>query len=279
MFDRILIPVDDSASARRAAKYGLELADRYGAHAEIIHVCAAHADEQGRQVLDAVAEMADGSDATVETELLRGKPAEAIAKRAADRDVDLVVMGRQGRAGVKERLLGSITERVLRRVHVPVLTVPHGALEGETGAAYGGVLVTTDGIELAERAAPYGADLARRFGATLHVLNAVDVQAEAGMFDAGGVDEEFVERLETKGREAVDDVVAGIDESEIDLRTAVVRGTAHDAIAEYVEENDVDLVVMTSEGQSDLAGQQLGTVTGRVLRSVDVPVLVIVTPE
>jgi nucleotide-binding universal stress UspA family protein len=46
-------------------------------------------------------------------------------------------------------------------------------------------------------------------------------------------------------------------------------------ITDYVADNDVDLVVMSSEGQSNLAGQQLGTVAGRVLRAVDRPVLVV----
>ena len=85
----------------------------------------------------------------------------------------------------------------------------------------------------------------------------------------------YIERLETKGHEAVDDLIAGIDATDLDVREAVVRGYAPEVIAEYVDDNDVDLVVMSSEGQSNLAGQQLGTVAGRVLRTVDRPVLVV----
>jgi nucleotide-binding universal stress UspA family protein len=276
MFDRLLVGVDGSDPARRAAKYALELAARYDADVAAVSV---HRDDAGRQAaraaLDAVVELADDLDVSVETEPLRGKPATTVVDRAAERDADLIALGRRGRSGIGARLLGSVTERVLRRTDVPVLTVPDGPVEADTGADYGTVLVTTDGSEVAERAAPYGADLARRYRAALHVLTVVDVQAEAGVFDAGGVDRAYVERLESRGREAVERLLSGIDASGLDVERAVVRGVAHEAVGDYVTDREVDLVVISSTGQSNLAGQQLGTVAGRVLRTVDVPVLVV----
>ncbi|GAB6861553.1 universal stress protein [Haloplanus litoreus] len=274
MFDELLIAVDGSDCARTAAKYGLELAATYDADVEVVTVYGGDT-ERGQAILDDIADMAGDVGVTVGTELLAGKPAKAITARAGERSADLIVVGRRGRSGVRARLLGTVTERVLRRSPVPVLTVPEGDVESDTGTAYGNVLVTTDGSELAAAAGPYGADLARRFDAALHVLNVVDIQAEAGVFDAGGVDREYIERLETRGHQAVDELVAAVDASDLDVRRAVVRGAAHDAIGEYVDENGVDVVVMSSEGQSNLAGQQLGTVAGRVLRTVDEPVLVV----
>ena len=46
-----------------------------------------------------------------------------IADYAEDHDIDLIVMGSHGRAGVRRALLGSVTERTLRSTHVPVLVV------------------------------------------------------------------------------------------------------------------------------------------------------------
>ncbi|MFB6256243.1 MAG: universal stress protein [Haloplanus sp.] len=273
MFDRLLIAVDGSDCARRAAKYGLELAARYDAAVDVVAVYGGDA-AAGETILDEIATMADDAGVPVETNLLSGKPARSIVDRAADRGVDLIVVGRRGRTGVRERLLGSITERVLRRSGPPVLTVPGGDIGDDTGATYDGVLVTTDGSDIAADAGPYAAAVANRFETALHVLNAVDVRTEAGVFDAGGVDHEYVERLETEGERAIDDLLAALDTTGIDVREAVIRGHAPDVIADYVDDNDIDLVVMSSEGQSNLAGQQLGTVAGRVLRTVDRPVLV-----
>lgn len=274
MFDRLLIAVDGSDCARRAAKYGLELAARYDAAVDVVAVYGGDSAE-GRSFLDDIAEMATDMGVAVDTDILAGKPAGSIARRADERGADLVVMGRRGRSGVKDRLLGSVTERVLRRVGPPVLTVPSNGIEADTGTDYADVLVTTDGSDLAEKAGPYAADVVRRFEATLHVLSAVDLQAEAGVFDAGGVDQEYIERLEDRAGEAVDGLVASPGMADLDTREAVIRGHAPDVIAEHAGENDIDLIVMSSEGQSNLAGQQLGTVAGRVLRTVDRPVLVV----
>lgn len=272
MFDRLLIAVDGSDCSRRAAKVGLELAARYDAAVDAVAVYAGSG-EGGEATLDEVAEMAADVGVAVDTALLSGKPATSIVDHAAQNGADLIVVGRRGRSGVRERLLGSITERVLRRSGPPVLTVPGNEVDADI--AYDDVLVTTDGSDLAAEAGPYAADIASRYGAILHALNAVDVQAEAGVFDAGGVDKEYIERLETEGQEAVDDLIAALDTADTDVREAVIQGYAPDVIAEYVDENGVDLVVMSSEGQSNLAGQQVGTVAGRVLRTVDRPVLVI----
>jgi nucleotide-binding universal stress UspA family protein len=274
MFNQLLIATDGSDCARRAAKYGIELADAYDAAVDVVSVYRGD-EAQGQATLDEITDLAADAGVAADTELLSGKPAKSIVDYADEIDADLIVVGRRGRSGMRERLLGSITERVLRRSGPPVLTVPGSEVDADTGTAYDDILVTTDGSDLAAEAGPYAADVARRFGAILHVLNAVDVQAEAGVFNAGGVDREYIERLETKGQRAVDDLLTGIDITGLDVREAVVQGYAPDVIAEYVDGNDVDLVVMSSEGQSNLAGQQLGTVAGRVLRIVDQPVLVV----
>jgi nucleotide-binding universal stress UspA family protein len=271
MFDRLLIAVDGSDCARRAARCGLELAARYDAAVDVVASYGGDADT-GRAILDEIVAVADEVGVAVETDLLSGTPARSIVDRAAGCGADCIVMGRRGRSGVGERLLGTTTERVLRRSGPPVLTVPE---DGDEVALDGDVLVTTDGSDLAATAGPYAADLARRLGATVHVLNVVDVQAEAGVFDAGGVDREYVKRLVDAGERAVDDLLAPLDTADLDVREAVVRGHASDAIVGYAADNGVSLIVMSSEGASNLAGQQLGTVAGRVLRTAAEPVLIV----
>ncbi|WP_440008308.1 universal stress protein [Halomicrococcus sp. SG-WS-1] len=285
MFDEILIAVDGSDNARRAATFGFALADAYDATVDLLYAYRERsllgrdgtgdtATERGQAILDETAELAADRDVAVETHVVEGRPAKAITGFAADRGTDLVVVGRKGRVGVGRRLLGSVTEQVLRRIDVPVLVVPGSDSPGDR--EYERVLATTDGSEAAEWAAPYAGDLANRCGAALHLLTVVDLQAVAGPFDAGGVSKQYIERLEEQGREALDRFEAEVGDG--DHESAVVRGTSHRAIREYVEENDVDLVVMASRGQSGFSGQRLGSVTGRVLRVVDVPVLVVTSP-
>lgn len=144
-----------------------------------------------------------------------------------------------------------------------------------------GFLSPTDGSENAEKSSPYGVGIARNYGSEIYVLNVVDLQAAAGAFSADGLETEFVERLEARGREAVDRVankIRGV-EADVAIQTAVERTTSFDGAAagirEYVKNNEIDLVVMSSHGRSNLKRQLLGSVASTVLRTVDIPVLVV----
>jgi len=276
MFSNILIPIDDSEPAKRAAKYGLEFAATYEADIDLLHVDGGKAaSEHAPTALDDVLALDIAGEPAVNTHRTDGSISDAVVSHVDEADSDLVVMGRHGRAGISQHLLGSVTERVLRRVPVPVLTVTGNGVDADTGWNDGDILLTTDGSDVAETAAPYAADVADRTGATLHLLTVVDVLAEAGIFDAGGVSEEFVDRLHDDAEGALDGLRGAIDDSELDVRTAVVEDRIIDGIEQYTAEQEIDLLVVASEGQTDLVGQRVGSTTSRILNSIDRPVLVI----
>jgi nucleotide-binding universal stress UspA family protein len=297
MYGRIVIAVDGSDEARRAAKHGLQLAEAFDATVSVLSVVEQKAlaltetsdertqlRERREATLTETEKLASAFGQAVTTKLLEGKPAIRISEYADEQDADLIVVGRQGLTGLGRRLLGGVTEQVLHRSDVPVLVVPGGDDRGETKADYSHVLIPTDGSENAEAAIPHGTAIAQRYDSDVHVLNVVDLQASGGLFNAGGLDEEFLERLDARGREAVGVVANQIERSAPDLtvETAVERTKSFEGAAggvrEYVEENEVDLVVMSSHGRSNLGRQLLGSVASTVLRSVDVPVLVVKRP-
>jgi nucleotide-binding universal stress UspA family protein len=234
--------------------------------------------ERRGAALTEIEELASEFGRTVTTTLLEGKPAVRISEYGDEHDADLLVVGRQGLTGLGRRLLGGVTERLLHRSDVPVLVT--SADDGDSGTEYSRVLITTDGSENADVAIPHGTAIAQQYGADVHVLHVVDLQAAGGVFNAGGLEGEFLERLDARGQEAVDSVVSELERSNPDLsvQTAVERTTSFEGAAggirEYVETNDVDLVVMGSHGRSNLERQLLGSVASTVLRTVDVPVLV-----
>jgi nucleotide-binding universal stress UspA family protein len=63
---------------------------------------------------------------TVETEVVEGRPALKIMDVAAERSIDVIVMGVQGRGAVDLLVFGSNTHRVVRAATCPVLAVPGG---------------------------------------------------------------------------------------------------------------------------------------------------------
>lgn len=294
MYNRIVIAVDGSEEARRAARRGLQLAQVFDATVTVLSVVEQKAlqltetsaektrlRERGEEALTEIEKLASEFGRPVTTTLTEGKPAVQISEYADEHDADLIIVGRQGLTGFGRRLLGGVTERVIHRSDVPVLVVSGEDAEGDVEADYSRVLITTDGSENAEMAIPYGTAIAQRYGSDIHVLNVVDLQAAGGAFNAGGLEKEFLERLDTRGQEAVDSVANKIDESvpELTVETAVERTSSFEGVAagvrEYIEENEIDLVIMGSHGRSNLKRQLLGSVASTVLRTVDVPVLVV----
>lgn len=294
MYDRILIPVDGSDNARRAARRGLEFARNIDASVDVLHVVERKAlrlartddererlRERGEAILEEIEAIASEVGQPVETALLEGKPKVRIAERAAERGAELIVVGRRGQTGLGARLLGGVTESLLHRGGVAVLVVPEGDRTTGEPTDYERVLLPTDGSENAGAAIDHAVAVARRYGSTVHVLHVVDVQAAGGMFDAGGLEREFLDRLETRGRSVVDEVEAEIADAApgVAVTTAVSRSPSFEGIGAgvrgYVGDAGIDLVVMGSHGRSNLGRRLLGSVASTVVRTVDVPVLVV----
>lgn len=293
MYNRIVIAVDGSDEAAHAARRGLELADAFDAAVDVVHVVERHAlrltrtsderarlRERGASILDEIEAIASEVGLPVSTASTEGKPAVQITEFAAEANADLVVVGRQGTTGVRRRLVGGVTQGILRRSPVPVFVVPDEM--ADTAASYDRILLPTDGSEYAADSAPHAEAIGRVSGAVVHVLNVVDLQAAGGVFNAGGLESTFVERLEADGQDAVDGVADKIMAAD-GVRTAVERSTSFDGVGagirEYVGNNGIDLIVMSSHGRSNLERQLLGSVTSSTLRTADVPVLVVPRPE
>lgn len=147
MYERILIPTDGSDTANVAVDHAVELAATYGAQLHALYVVDIDAvnfglgteqvdrirqgnfgemtelQEKAEAATGVVASAAAEHDVNVHEEVRVGAPHKVIADYAEDNDIDLVVMGSHGRSGVRRALLGSVTERVLRSTHRPVLVV------------------------------------------------------------------------------------------------------------------------------------------------------------
>jgi nucleotide-binding universal stress UspA family protein len=137
---------------------------------------------------------------------------------------------------------------------------------------YDTILVPTDGSPAAERAVDHAVELAAQFGATVHALYVVDVALYSSL--EAGVDA-VMEALEAEGDEAVEEVASRCAAVDVDAETAVVVGTVHRAIEKYVEDNDVDLVVMGTHGRQGIERFLLGSVAERTVRTSSVPVLTV----
>lgn len=137
---------------------------------------------------------------------------------------------------------------------------------------YEEILVPTDGSPAADAAIEHAVDLADQYDARLHALYVVD-GASYSSLEAGS--EIVIEALEAEGEEATERVAKAAEEAGVEAVTTVTTGTAYRTIREYVEENDIDLTVMGTHGRQGLDRYLLGSVTERVVRTSEVPVLTV----
>lgn len=136
---------------------------------------------------------------------------------------------------------------------------------------YDSIVLPTDGSEGTENAVEHALELAEKFDAELHVINVVDVR---NFYD--GVNwEEVLEDVELKGEEIVEEIVQKAGERGVGADQKVVRGIPHQEINDYAEEKDADLVVMGTHGREGLERMLLGSVTEKVLRTSETPVLTV----
>jgi len=144
--------------------------------------------------------------------------------------------------------------------------------DGVSRTVYDTILVPTDGSETSVRAGREAFRLARTLGATVHVLFVIDESASSFLL-SGDTMSDVLDELRSRGEDALDATVA--EAESVDVVTEMVRGVkVADAITEYADANDIDLVVMGTRGRHGV-DLLLGSTTERVLARIDRPTLVV----
>jgi len=138
---RILVGVDGSDPAQRAARHAFALASRLADSVTLVHVLPPppvlsepavvpnmaelerHVYESGKAILDKLAGEGRAKGVQVETQILSGPAAEVLAEAARADDVEMVTVGSRGRTLVGSILLGGTSHRLVHICKKPVLIV------------------------------------------------------------------------------------------------------------------------------------------------------------
>lgn len=214
-----------------------------------------------------------------EIEVAVGVPAEVIQRHAAELSPDLLVISTHGRSGISRWRRGSVAAKVLHGATCPVLIVGPKAVEqgawreATAVTAFNTILVPLDGSELPEPALSTAASLAHQFGSKVHLVRAVQIRLlDDGVAAAGSV--EIISQLE---QGAASYLLTARDKLHVagEVVTEVRIGAAATVLEEYISNEEIDLVVMTSHGRSGLVRAALGSVTDRLTGNGTAPVLVV----
>lgn len=136
------------------------------------------------------------------------------------------------------------------------------------------ILIPTDGSDASMAAVEQGVEIAAQGDATVHFLHVVDIGTEMSSSAVGDIANELSDSLEEAANQALDSATERAQAADVDAERTILEGIPHEAIAEYSREQDVDCIVMGASGRSGLAERLLGSTTDRVVRSVDISVLV-----
>ena len=140
---------------------------------------------------------------------------------------------------------------------------------------YDTILIPTDGTDSVQPAIEHALNLAETYDATLHTLYVVDERSYAMMDVRTDL---IIEALETEGQNAIETIRERAESVGLSVETTVETGNPYRSILEYAEKNDIDLIVMGTHGRRGLDRYLLGSVTEKVIRSSDVPVLTVRAP-
>ncbi len=142
------------------------------------------------------------------------------------------------------------------------------------------ILLTTDLSNNADVARPYAVELARKYGATLHLLHVFE---DAGYYHDAGMNEsvpfapmEWIENAQKERKRKLDEMAESIrKEDGVNADVAMRVGSASREIIAHAEENKADCIVIATHGHTGLAHFIFGSVAEKVVRTSPCPVLTV----
>lgn len=289
MIQHILCPVDFSEFSEAAYQYASSLAQHYRAKLVVQHVVeiwrhtstsfSATANLYDRYCQEMLSEGEERLREFVKTTARPESVPECVARQggfasdcilsfANDQAVDLIVMGTHGRRGFDRFMLGSVTERVLREAHCPVLAVHKLTRKLDPAEPFDlrRVLFCTDFSEDSNRALEYALSLTAEYDSELILVHVLE------SFPAYGGTKES---LKKKINEDLAKLVAAQRNEGRRIATTVRMGRAYREITQLASETEVDLVIMAVRGRNALDRAVFGSTTYRVIQLGNCPVLAV----
>ena len=185
-----------------------------------------------------------------------------IANEAVKSKASMIIMGRQGRTGLKRLAMGSTTARVIGHAPCNVLVVPR-----EAQVAFKSIVVATDGSKFSAAAASEAIGIAKRNGSKLTIISVVPAEfATPTDIEIAMSQRELIVEKEMRVAEENAKIVKDAAQKEgVAAQAFVMSGKPADAVIEIAKEQGADLIVLGSHGRTGLEKLLMGSVAERVI--------------
>lgn len=292
MFKKILYPTDFSPHSNAVAECVINFIPAGAEEVVLLHVVDQRIfmqfPEMTADLLDAMKKSAEEnitglekkmSDAGLKVSKIieTGIPFNAIVSTAKSEGVNLIVMGSHGRSLVEEMLLGSTTENVLRHATVPVLIEKFAISKDgkETVCSpmknpFERILFPTDFSECSLSALPYikqFKDAGLKEVVLLHVQDMAKLSPHLldKLPEFEDIDTGRLEKIKQ------DLIAYGIDNVKVLLK----EGIPFLETETIAKNENISLVILGSHGKSMIKEMMLGSVSGKIVRRCNKPLLII----
>ncbi len=288
MFDRILVPLDGSMRSASILPQVRRLLTTVDAEVHLLHVAErgpdpdpvrrgeefVHSIARARDYLQRVRDGLRADGVRAEADVRAGDPAEKILEFSETSRIALIAMSTHGRTGWSRLTRGSVAERVLRHAPCPVLLLRPEGLDASPAAEplrFRRILVALDGGEASSRILPLVETIARSHGSEVvleyaalpipWLVDEVTTAAPEVPVPSLALDRDRV-RLEMAG---------------VPCRQRLDSLSPARAILEAAEEEQADLIALTTHGRTGPSRWAFGSVAEAVLRHATTPILILRT--
>jgi nucleotide-binding universal stress UspA family protein len=266
--DKLLLATDRSAFSEGAVREAIAFAKKCSSRLTVMSVLETNPEyetigasayqkeeEEATKYLESIKSRASQEGIYYcETALHFGEnPSRLIVNEAAEKKVDMIIIGRRGRSGLMKVLMGKTAANLIGQAPCKVLIVPRAARVDCRN-----ILIATDGSTHSIAAASEAIGIAKRCGSNIIVISAM--HSEEGLVEAKTHVQQIVEMAQKEG---------------ITAEALTPIGRSHDVIVEIAGGRSVDLIVMGSYGKTGLKKLLMGSSTEKVIGHASCAILVV----
>jgi len=286
MYENILVPLDGSELAEKALSYAKSIAKLKKSNlilfAVSLTIFVDRRDRLFTSYLETKAKELNAEKIKASTATGYGDVAEEITKYADANKMNMIVMATHGYSGAKQLMFGSISQKVLYSSKIPVLLVKPKSTK--TSIEFNKILLPVDGSPFSESTFPYAEELARKNKKELLILHICEppVVPSYGTRPINATwkkrQDEMWSEIELQATNYLKKKTAALKKQGVQADFKVIRAQSKEVsqtILKVCKEENVDLIIMATQGRTGVSRWVYGGVANRIVRESTYPVLLI----
>lgn len=279
MYDKILVPLDGSELAEGSLPYANYIAKKWNSEVILMMVCLPgnYAELPLKAYIQKKEKELQAKGIKINSRILRGEAATAILDFSQKNDIDIIIMSAHGGSGISRWSLGSCASKVLQKTNIATLLVRSKKPKSKSGTAdIRRILVALDGSPFSEAIIPYTKGLIDGGKQEIFLLRVIEpfrLPFKAGYIGYEKYEKEIMEKAEVEATDYLKTKQRTLEQQGIKTSVALLKGYPANTILTYAEENNIDLIAITTHGYTGITKWAYGSVAANIIESSTLPIL------